>query len=192
MAKKLDDITEFVEIDVDRIDLVGIPANGVPTPVLAKQAATPAVTDRKENRKMSKLQKRLRKAMGVNLAGAASTAADRQSDKALTDLLRQSTSQTRSNAEGNRRALRQIYAAFDGRVAAAEKAVRAAGADEFAKARALQERRSALRSRLMAKMVVAERTGSNKSQYPNSVAIFGRGDACTTHTIGDDPQVRGY
>lgn len=185
-----DDITEFTMIDVDRIDLVGVPANGVPRPLLAKSSAM--FTETKGTKGTDKLERRLRKALGVDMSGGATTAASRQSDGDLARLIRRSGAQTRANAEGNRRLIRQVFKAYDRRVIEANAGVAVATAgNKFDLTRAIEERRAAYSSRLVAKLIIAERTGANKGQYPNSVALFGKGAACTTHSIGDDPQVKG-
>ena len=183
-------ITEFEWLNPEQVDLVGNAANKF-TALVAK--AGESTSTKPKGSPMSKLERKLQKALGVDLSGGATTAASRQSNDALDRLLRQAGTQTRENLADHaaaQAAVRSVLKAFDKRVTEAQAAV-AAAADEFQKARSNEELRSALKARFHAKMVIAENTGANKGNLPNTAAIFGKGAACTTYTIGDDSQVRG-
>lgn len=185
-----DELSEFDFIDVDEIHLVGMPANGVPTPLLAK-AAAPATDQTKGRKKMSKSQKKLVKALGVDLAGrSGSTAADRQKDTDLRELLREAGSQTRLNSQSGGRAYKAIVKALDHSVTQAQASV-AAAQNVFEASRATEELRNAQIRRYRVKAFASEVSGANKGPFPHSAALFGKGAACSTYTLPSDEVGRG-
>ena len=134
----------------------------------------------------------LAKAIGVSLAGGSSTAIDRMTDAELAAIVRSAGRQTQANNTAGRGYPVAALKAFEDRVTDAKARYAAAGND-YEKTSAEVELDAALRSRAMAKMVIAENLRANgrgqRSRYgPNSVDLFNG----SSLNIGEDRQVKGF
>ena len=173
-----DELWEFTHIDVDRIDLVGMPANGVPTPVLAKSQ-----DPNQEGNPMFELETELRKALtGVDLNdqhrpgghGSGASTIGKPPKSVPSDVLdERHLGQTRyvDGGRGGRSrpvtgVLAGVYKALDRNVEDSDVAV-AAARHEFASMRAEADLDQARRTRYFTKSVIVENARANGTLLPS-------------------------